>query len=159
MAVMMDFPANPTVGQNYTNTYGTVYVWDGVAWLEGSAAPIVIQVPVVGDILSQIRTLLQDTDNSSGDYRYSDDSILADINMGLLEMFRVRPDIFLALGFNVPRISSIDPNQPWPLEPQWSPSIIYYAVGLAQARDDEQSQDARAAALLQIYQKSLLTVS
>ena len=51
---------------------------------------------MLGDLLAQIRTTLQDTDVTSGTYRYSTDSIVANINMGMIEMYRFRPDIFLA---------------------------------------------------------------
>jgi len=144
----MDFPANPFVGQNFTNSFGVVYQWDGAAWIVGFYDSSTEEFGVLGDLLDQIRTLLQDTDISSTQYRYSTDSIVANINMGLWEMYRLRPDIFLGLGFVVPQFNSADLSAPWTLELQWTPPIIYYAVGMTQIRDDEGTQDTRAGAFL-----------
>src|SRR5262245_55039069 len=145
----LDFPASPAVGDRYTSPIGTVYQWNGHAWVVGFYDSTIQTFTVLGDILDQIRTLLQDTDNSaSSGYRYSDDSIVIAINMSMLEMFRLRPDIFLSTHFTVPQFNSGSPDAPWPIEEQWVPAIIYYAVGMTQVRDDEGTQDTRASAFL-----------
>jgi len=145
----MDFPAAPSMGQRYTNSLGVVYQWNGYAWVVGFYDTASDEFDVLGDLLDQIRTLLQDTDNSaSSGYRYSTDSIIANINMGLIEMFRIRPDIFLETNFVVPQFQSSDLSVAWPIEQQWIPPIVYYAVGMTQVRDDEGTQDTRASAFL-----------
>lgn len=140
----MDFPANPYEGQTYTNSIGVVYVWDGQSW-------IVVKLPTpvaftdMKSIVDQVRTILQDTVE---DYRYSTASIVANLNQGMLEMYRLRPDIFLETAFRVPVFYVDHLEYPWPVEPQWIPPIVYYTVGLTQVRDDEGTQDTRAAAFL-----------
>jgi hypothetical protein len=154
----MDFPAGPLVGQHFTNAYGTVYLWDGEKWTIDAEPLLVVQVPLNFDILSQIRVLLQDTDNTIGQYRYTDAELIANINMGLLEMYRIRPDIFLQLNFQIPLVTT-DLSVPWPLEPQYAPSIVYYAVGMAQMRDDEATQDARASSFLGKFTSMLIAAA
>jgi len=153
----MDFPLSPTVGQRYTNSIGVVYEWNGYAWVVGFYDSSTQTFLVLGDILDQIRTLLQDTDNSSSaGYRYSDDSIVMNINMGLWEMYRLRPDIFLETSYVVPQFLAGDPSVTWPIEQQWVPAIVYYAVGMTQVRDDEGTQDTRASAFLQKFNATLV---
>src|SRR5215510_7069656 len=141
----MDFPANPIVGQKYTNSVGVIYEWNGYAWVVGFYDPIE-QLNTLGGIIDQIRVLLQDTDVSSGQYRYSTPSIVANLNMGMIEAFRIRPDIFLETNYVVPKFASGQLDMAWPIEEQWTPSLIYYAVGMTQLRDDEGTQDQRSSA-------------
>lgn len=79
--------------------------------------------------------------------------------MGLLEMYRLRPDIFLANGFVVPAYNSAELDDPVVIEQQYVPALVYYAMGMTQARDDEETQDARAGAFLQTFQRQLLGMS
>ena len=155
----MDFPADPIIGQNYTNSIGTVYQWNGVAWIVGVYDSTTGTFTTVGDILEMIRTLLQDTDVSSGEYRYSSDSIVANINMGLIEMYRIRPDIFLENKFKIPVFNDADLSTPLVIEQQFVPSLIYYAVGMTQLRDDEATQDARASSFLGKFSSMLVAVA
>jgi hypothetical protein len=153
----MDFPLSPVKGQHYTAPNGQTYTFDGTAWTIGFYDSSTQNLTVVGDLVGQIRTLLQDVDNSgSSGYRYSTDSIVTNINMGLWEMFRVRPDIFLEVGYIVPQFSVGSMDQPWPVEEQWVPSIIYYAVGMTQLRDAEDTQDQRAATFTTKFTATLL---
>jgi hypothetical protein len=155
----MDFPAFPTLGQKYTAPSGIVYEFDGYGWVIGFYDTASEELSSVGDLLDQIRTLLQDTDNTgSSGYRYSTDSILMNINQGMTDMYRIRPDIFLELRFKIPVFSSAQLDTIIGIEEQYVPPLVYYAVGLTQARDDEQTQDSRAMAFLKTFQATLLTV-
>jgi hypothetical protein len=71
----------------------------------------------------------------------------------------MRPDIFLMLKFVIPVFNSADPSAVIGIEEQYISPLIFYTVGLVQARDDEQTQDARAAAFLQTFKGAVLTVS
>ena len=155
----MDFPLNPTVGQKYTNSIGVVYEWTGVAWIIGFYSSASQVFDVLGDVVSQVRTLLQDTETLGGEYRYSDDSIVTAINMGLLEMFRIRPDIFLGNNYQIPSFSTGTPDAPMVIEPQFVPSLVYYAVGMCQLRDDEGTQDERASLLLAKFTSTLTNLA
>ena len=156
----MDFPAFPAVGQKYTAPSGIVYEFDGYGWVIGFYDTASEELSTVGDLLSQIRTLLQDTDPSaSSGYRYSTDSIVMNLNQGMTDMYRIRPDIFLENGFKIPTFSSAMLDTIIGIEEQYVPPLVYYAVGLTQARDDEQTQDSRAMAFLKTFQATLLTVA
>lgn len=148
---VLDFPANPSVGQNYTATTGAVYSWNGVAWVTGYYNSPTQLLSTVGDVLDQIRTLLQDVDTGGGQYRYSTDSIIQNINQGLIELYRARPDIFLELDFVVPQYSDTDLSETIGIEEQYIPALVYYGVGMTQLRDDEGTQDARSALFLQRF--------
>lgn len=153
-----DFPYAPTPGQKYTTPAGIVYEWTGVAWTISFYDSANQTLTSVGDILDQIRTLLQDQDNTSGQYRYSTDSIMLSINQCMTELFRLRPDLFLELGFTIPVFDSLDLDAPLGIEPQYTSSIIYYTVGLVQLRDDETNQDARAQAFMKTFMQSVVAV-
>ena len=156
----MDFPPLPVLGQKYTAPSGIVYEWDGFGWIVGFYDTASETLTTVGDVLSQIRTLLQDVDNSaSSGYRYSTDSILMNLNQGITDMYRIRPDIFVTNQFKIPVFNSGQLDASLSIEEQYIPPLVYYAVGLTQARDDEQTQDARAMAFMKTFQATLLTVS
>lgn len=154
-----DFPYNPTVGQTYTTPSGLVYTWSGQAWTFGFYDSPTQQFAVVGDLLDQIRTLLQDTDNSAtSGYRYSTDSIITALNQGMMEMYRLRKDLFLENSFRLPVFSTGLLSAPVIVEQQYVPLLIYYTVGMVQLRDDEQNQDARGQAFVKTFSASLVSL-
>ena len=150
----IDFPPAPTPNQQYISPAGTVYQWDGVAWTIADmlASPLV----TVNGFLFQVRTLLQDTDNTSGNYRYTDSSLVADLNQAMMDAYRMRPDLFLLSRFTIPVFSATALADTIEIETQYIPALVYYVVGLAQARDDEQNQDARAMGFLKVFQQTLI---
>lgn len=159
MALEMDFPASPVVGQLYTASSGVVYQWDGYGWVVGFYDSSTQQLQTVGDFMDQVRTLLQDVDNSaSSGYRYSDDSIILCLNQGMIDLYRMRPDIFMDLKFVIPVYNVSSPDAVIGIEMQYISPLIFYVVGLVQARDDEQTQDSRASAFLQTFKGAVLTV-
>jgi len=153
----MDFPPGPFVGQLYTAPSGTTYVFDGYGWVVGYSDSPTQTFQTMGDLLDMIRTLLQDTDVSSGTYRYSTDSIVMAFNQGLMEMFRIRPDLFLEFGYVVPQYSVGTLADAISIEQQYVPALIYYTVGLVQIRDDEQTQDGRGASFIKVFQSALVS--
>ena len=102
----MDFPPVPTLGQKYTAPSGIVYEWDGYGWVIGYYDAATQQLQSVGDFLDQVRILLQDTDNTSGQYRYTTESIILCLNQGMIDLYRMRPDIFVPLKFVIPFYNS-----------------------------------------------------
>jgi hypothetical protein len=156
----MDFPLSPAVGDLYTAPGGMVYTWDGYAWTVSYYDSSTQQLQEVGDLVSQVRTLLQDTDNSaSSGYRYSTDSIITALNQGMMDMYRVRPDLFLESGFVIPVFNVGTLGAQIGVEAQYISPLVYYVTGLVQARDDEQNQDSRAVAFMKTFSAALLTVS
>ena len=155
----MDFPPLPTIGQKYTAPSGIVYEFDGYGWVVGFYDTDDEALYTLGDLLDQIRILLQDIDTLGGEYRYSTGSIVLNINQGLLEMYRMRPDIFLELQFKVPTYNDAQLDAAMAIEPQHVPALIYYAVGMTQLRDDEGTQDSRASAFLGKFTSMLTAVA
>jgi len=152
----LDFPPGTEVGQKYTGSNGVVYRWDGTAWLVSFYDNPTQHFDTASDLVNQIRTILQDVDFSSEQYRYSTDSIVTNINQGFIEMYRMRPDIFLTNGFVIPQYDVGHLSNAVNIEMQYIPALIYYAVGLTQARDDEQNQDARALGFLKVFQQIIV---
>jgi hypothetical protein len=154
-----DFPLNPVLYQIWTAPTGAVYVWNGSAWVVGTYNSSTQNFSQIGGIIAQVRTLLQDVSLDGGEYRYSDDSLITNLNMGLLEMYRMRPDIFLAEYFTVPQYTVGQFDSTIPIEQQFVPSLVYYVVGLAQLRDDEGTQDSRAGSFLSKFTSMLMAVA
>jgi hypothetical protein len=154
-----DFPLSPVLYQIWTAPSGAVYVWNGTAWVVGTYNSTTQNFSQIGGILAQCRTLLQDVSLEGSEYRYSDDSLIMNLNMGLLEMFRIRPDIFLSEYFAVPQYTIGQMDTTIPIEQQFVPSLIYYIVGLTQLRDDEGEQDARASSFLGKFTSMLVAVA
>lgn len=153
----INFPSAPVRGQHYTAPNGQTYTFDGLAWEVGFYDSSSQRFDTIGDLINQIRTLLQDTDNLSGEYRYSTDSIVTNINQGMLELYRMRPDAFMANSWTVQQFSVTDQGAVIVIEQQLVPALVYYAVGLTQARDDEQNQDARAFGVLKMFQQIVIS--
>jgi hypothetical protein len=111
-------------------------------------------------LLGMVRTLLQDTDITA-EYRYSTPSLIENLNMGLLEMYRIRPDIFLANKFVVPvfPVSDTIPDGSFIIEDQFVPALVYYVVGMTQMRDDEGTQDARGSNFLGKFTSMLVAMA
>lgn len=145
------FPNNPTVGQRYTAPTGVVYTWTGVAWEVGYYDSATQQLSTLGDIITQARILLQDIDRGSGQFRYSTDSMVLDVNQCMIDMYRQRPDIFLELDFTIPTFDVGDLELQLGIEEQYITAVVFYVVGMVQTRDDEGTQDQRAALFLQRY--------
>lgn len=100
------------------------------------------------------RELLQDTKNSP--YRYSDASLVRALSLALPEAKKLRPDLFL--NITIPTITAND-NTAVPMDEMYRTALVYYMIGIAQLRDDEEVQDQRAAAFLNMFQAKLTTVS
>jgi hypothetical protein len=111
----------------------------------------------LGDYVKETRVLLQDTVSP---YRYSDIDLVMALNIGLLEARRLRADLFLPV-FTIPYNAvsgTIDMNVKVPMDPMYRPAFVYYMTGRVQLRDDEQTQDQRAASLMNKFVAQMLTI-
>lgn len=111
----------------------------------------------VGQYITESRRLLQD---QVAPFRYPDADIVDALNIGLLEARRLRADLFLPL-FDLPWFNTggtIDTNLPVPMDPQYRSAFLYYVVGRMQLRDDENTTDQRASALLTKFVGQMLTI-
>ena len=107
----------------------------------------------VADYLAQARSLLQDL---VAPYRYSDSELVDYLNMGLLEVRKLRPDLMLATPTNVPSYSAFAQATSVAMDPQYRVALLYFTAGQAQLRDQEEVSDARALAFITNFTNQLL---
>lgn len=105
----------------------------------------------VADFIGRARTLLQDTVNSP--YRYSDVDLVNTLNDAFPEAKLNRPDLFI--GKTLPTYNSPPDTTVVDIDPMYAMALVYYIVGYAQLRDDEEVQDQRAAAFIAIFTAKL----
>lgn len=110
---------------------------------------------LVSDYVSFVRELLQDEKNSP--YRYSDASICRALSIAIPEAKKLRPD--LLAGVTTPTFSAASQAVVVPMDEMYRLSLAYFCVGMMQLRDDEEVQDQRAAAFLQMATAKLLQVA
>lgn len=108
----------------------------------------------VEDYAEQARVLLQD---ESVPYRYADSVLLQAINLGILEMRRVRPDIFMANFTVIPSYSAVD-DTAVEIDLQYRPALLYFIVGYTEISNSEEGQDARGAALMDRFMGQLTSL-
>lgn len=100
-------------------------------------------------VINSVRVDLQD---ASG-VRYLDAELLEYCNDGIKEAFRVRPD-FLLGGYNG-TVSTYALTDAVPFDYQYEMLLKHYVAARCEFRDDEYSQDGRAAAFLQRFESAL----
>jgi hypothetical protein len=77
-------------------------------------------------------------------YRYSDVSLIAALNITLLDARRIRPDLFIdRYGIEIPQYEEVS-GAIIPIEAQFRLPIEYGIAGHALLRDEEDIQDSRA---------------
>lgn len=110
----------------------------------------------VQDYVDRARVLLLD---EVAPYRYPTDDLVAALNLGLLEVRRLRPELVRSyFSTTIPEFSSSDLSAAVPIDPQYRVAFVYYICGHAQMRDDEVNQDTRASAFLNKFVAQLLTI-
>lgn len=111
----------------------------------------------VQDYIDQARVLLQDTVDAP--YRYPTADLVENLNMGVLEARRLRPEIFKSyFRSSLPDFSTSNMSATVPIDPQVRVAFVYYICGMAQLRDEENTQDARSAMFLNKFVSQLLTI-
>lgn len=113
----------------------------------------------VREMVLTARVLLMDTIEP---YRYLTDQLITGLNIGLLEARRLRPDLFLFTPNATPSYLFTDADVgkavPIAIDQMYLSALLYYVVGHAQLRDEEDTSDVRAATMLQSFSAQLLTV-
>ena len=110
----------------------------------------------VADFVSRARVLLQDTVNSP--YRFSDVDLVNSLNDAFPEAKRLRPDLFIG-GVTIPIYNTPPDTTVVAVDPMYGMAFVLYMVGFAQLRDQEDVQDARAAAVLKMFEAKLISVA
>lgn len=107
----------------------------------------------VAKVVTEARKLLQDTIEP---FRYTDEDLVLALNYGLDTARRLRPDLFLSMSFSPPYFAAADATA-FSIDAQYRLPFVYFVAGHAQLRDEEDTQDNRAAAFLGRFTASLLT--
>ena len=107
----------------------------------------------VEDYIKSARVQLQDTLNSP--YRYSDDELKLAFDLAFDEAFRIRPDMFVRIEPET--ILSAPLTYEPPVPRGYQSAFLYYITGHVQLRDQEETTDSRASAMLSKFTAQLLT--
>lgn len=114
----------------------------------------------ITDYINDGRTLLQDVDPP---YRYDDPSLVAAMNVTLLEARRIRPDLFvyrrLVTGHRGVQSFQTNDGSVLHMEEQFRLGILYGMLAQALIRDEEDIQDERAGSFMKAFNGTLLGVS
>jgi hypothetical protein len=100
----------------------------------------------VADYVAEARVLLQDLVET---YRYSDADLVSALNIGIMTARRLRPDLFMDVS-PLPSFAEADVGAAtaFDMDVQYRVPFVYFMVGHAQLRDEEDTQDARAGAFI-----------
>jgi hypothetical protein len=101
------------------------------------------------NVIDSARVDLQDADK----IRYLDTELLEYANDGIQEGFRYRPDFLLGMFGAAATIYVAGSTVPFPT--QYQMLLKHYVIARAELRDDEYSQNGRAAGLLARFEKEL----
>lgn len=105
----------------------------------------------VAKYIAYARELLQDEKDTP--YRYSDASLARALSLALPEAKKLRPDLFI--NVTIPDITANDATVV-PMDEMYRTALVYYMVGIAQLRDDEEVTDQRAAGFLGMFTAKLV---
>ena len=111
----------------------------------------------VTNYVTEARILLQDTVPT---YRYSDAELIMTLNLAIMTARRNRPDLFLSVT-TLPQFTATDitAGTPFAMDGQYRVAFLFFMVGFAQLRDEEDTQDTRAAAFIGKFTQQLMTLS
>jgi len=124
----------------------------------------VAALSTVGELITRARVLLQD---EVAPYRYDTPELIASLNEACMEAKRLRPDLWLrTLELSMPVFTAeSDTVTEAKIPSEYRPTFIYYVVGNAQLRDEEDSQNrygqnvvARATIFLTKFTTQLLQI-
>lgn len=101
------------------------------------------------DVVNEVRVVLNDSDG----VRYTTPELLGYANDGVQEGFRLRPD--WRLGNYTAAATTYQASDTVPFPAGYQMLLSHYVCYRAELRDDEYSQDGRAAALLGRFQTEL----
>lgn len=109
-----------------------------------------VTLNTVADMVAHARVLTQD---EGVPYRYSDNQFLTALNVAIMESYRIRPDLWLRVT-TLPSYTTVD-STALTIDQRYRMAFVYYMMGMAQLRDEEETEDKRAAAFLSMFQQQL----
>lgn len=105
----------------------------------------------VQQYVAKARELLQD--QAVGNYRYPDADLVSALSLAFPEAKLLRPDLFITT--TIQDFGSTNDATAVVFDPMYRIALVYYMCGMAQLRDDEETQDQRAAAFLTLFSSKL----
>jgi len=106
--------------------------------------------------IDRARMLLQDR---VPPFRYPDDDLVQALNLSILEMRRLRPDLMRAyFREELPDYSATATNVAVNLDPMYRVAVVYYICAHMQLQDEEDVTDARAGAFLNKFNAQMLAL-
>jgi hypothetical protein len=114
----------------------------------------VAALDTVANYVTEARTILQD---ATVPYRYSDADLKNALGLGIYEVRRLRPDLFLGHNTHtMPDITSATADGTTvTFDKMYRMVLVHFIVGHVTKRDEEEASEARAAAFLQAALGSL----
>lgn len=117
----------------------------------------------IGDVITEARDILQDEQEP---YRYTTDRLYAYLNRAFLEIKAIRPDAYWGRyvasqyppSYDIPEYAAGDEAELWPLSTILFAPTVEYVAGAAELKDDEFTNDSRAAILLTMFRNKLTAV-
>lgn len=109
----------------------------------------------VGDYVTEARTLLQD---SRTPYRYPTADLKGALGLALYEARKLRPDLFVGGAVQDIEGTTAD-GTTVTMDRQFRMALVYYIVGHAAMRDEEEGSDTRGAAFKRAFAVQLLMVA
>lgn len=103
-------------------------------------------------LISSARVVLNDTAGT----RYIDSQMIEYANDGLLELYRIRPDLRLG-KYSIP-VAAVVAADTVPVSDNYAMYLKDYLVFRAGIREDEQSSDIRSTAFYSRFKAGLLSV-
>lgn len=124
------------------------------------------------ELISEARALLQDSVNVDGDLRFTDSFLVNQLNRGLQELGRIRPDAFYdtfdANNLKVPKVITSGTPDTDNFEVIWTDDVavdlmfyqplVSWVVGMAEVTDDEFTLDQRAGLLISDFRNRILGI-
>lgn len=108
----------------------------------------------VAEMVDQARAI---TNDEVQPYRYSDDDMVLALNAACLESKRIRPDMWLWPNNTLPNFVAPPDTTPVPIDEMYRMAFVYYMCGQAQLRDEEETNDTRAATFLALFKSELMS--
>ena len=93
-------------------------------------------------------------------YRYSNTDLITALNLAIMTARRNRPDLFMEVTV-IPQfiVADIAGGTAFAMDVQYRVPFLFFMVGFAQLRDEEDTQDTRAAAFIGKFTEQLMKVS
>ena len=110
----------------------------------------------VQDMVDATRALLLD---KTPPYRYDDTALTLALNIALLEMKRLRPDMFAHKYRQSPTQYAAPSGEEICVEEQFRPSLLFGIAAYVLLRDEEDVQDARANTFLARFESMLTGIA